>query len=581
MRNKLTFSMLALGVLTGGLLTSCSVDSEPTIDKNNGMLLKAPKVIAYSGNHTWNAGTRGTDMNANMWDQNWDCPPRPAQDLTPEELAELKELLSKGVETHNNIVLPFENYYVQQIYKGEDRYNTHDRCFDEGCNHVNGQTELGSDHMDKLVAYNPSEVFDYRQEDNWQGAWYTSEYEHVNNFNSGTNNNTPGACGCGQIHSKTTLMTDMPTSGIDPERQFGFHENWGTSHDYNNYIIVEYKGYYYVGFDFEAHKYDQTTHNHGEGLDIERDWNFTDWIVRITPAYHKGETPEGNPGGVENPGVTPPGGNEGDNGNDEDICDDCEHNAHGDEYCPDCGEDEGCNKDNNVQPNPDDETPETPGDDVAKGYDEVEINLALDEKDNKDILESHLSMHVRSATDVKVFIPVPAQYYCEADDMAIVMDHKDAFVHGGPYQTVYEINGNIVTLNVEFSDEGITIWTDGINQDVIDYCWETYGDGITFEVWNYFNNPETEELLSMEDLKYLLNHATVEFLDKVPGKYINSFGKEHGKYENEDSSTHGNNDFHVTPVKEQEDNFDGPEVGEHLNGSSNNDIYTNKNKTKE
>lgn len=515
-------------------------------------------MVAYSNNHYFGVATRGTDMNANMWDQNWDCPPRPAEDLTPEELAELKALLSKGVETHNTIVLPFENYYVQQIYKGEDTYNTHDRCYQDGCDHVNNQTELGSGHMDKLVAYNPQEIFDWRAEDNWQGAWYTDDYEHINNFNSGTNTNSPGNCGCGESHFGTTLMTGMPTSGIDPEKQFGFHETWGTSHDYNNYIIVEYKGYYYVGFDYEAHKYDQSTHNHGEGLDIERDWNFTDWIVRITPAYHKGETPETPevPGGGDEqepdapvvPTPTPNG-----------DCIWCGHEHNAGSLCEEC-EEEG-NECHGAESN------------IAPGTEDVEINLALDKK-NDDLLESHLSMHVRTATDVEVFLPIPKQYYCEADDMAIVMQHDKEFVHGGPYQTVYQIGEHQVTLNVEYLDNGIRIWTEGITQEVIDYCRETYNDGITFEIWNYFNDPETGlPYISMDELKAYLDKATVKFLDKDPDIYVNSFGEEDDKYS--DTNT-GGNDFHVRPDDSFKDHFNDPTDGPYYNGSDKNEIYTKK-----
>lgn len=566
--NRILYSLSAAALMAAGLV-SCSSD-EPMAGGSNEtgviQLAKAPSIKAYSidrtsGNkHYWGATSRSTDMNANMWDQTWDCPPRPAEDLTPEELAELKALLSKGKETHNEIVLPFENYYVQQIYKGKDTYYTHDRCEQEGCDHVNSQTELGSDHMDKLVAYNPSSVFDWREEDGYQGAWYTTEYEHINNFNSGTNKNTPGACGCGESHFGTTLMTGMPTEGIDPERQFGFHETWGTAHDYNNYIIVEYKGYYYVGFDYEAHKYDQTTHNHGEGMDIERDWNFTDWIVRITPAYHKGETPE-NPGngdtddnkpGTDNPGYPT-----------DDMCSICGHVHAEGSHCDQCEAEEGhdCASNDHF---------------TREGYDEVEVNLAADEKDG--FLESHTSIHVRCATDIEIFIPVPAAYTCDADDMAIVNDHNYGnMVHGGPYKTEYNVNGNIVTLNLEVTNDGIRIWTDGINQDVIDYCWATFGDGITFEVWNYFNIPgehgdpaHTDLPISYEELKYLLNKATIKFLDKIPEDYINAFVDE--PYN--DTNT-GADEFHVTPDN-YTDYFEECTSGEHLNGSDNNEIYHKK-----
>lgn len=204
----------------------------------------------------------------------------------------------------------------------------------------------------------------------------------------------------------------------------------------------------------------------------------------------------------------------------------------------------------------DDEQPE-----VNPRRNEVEVNLALEDKD---LPTSHLSMHVRHSTDVEIFIPVPEQYYCDADDMAIVENKKgDLLVHGGPFRTEYNIDGNIVTLNVEYLPEGIRIWTDGINEAVISYCKENYGDGITFEVWNYFN-----ETISREELLYLLNRATVRFLDSEPDAYINAFTEENGAKDPDDCT--------VSIVEEQVgDYYDGKE-GAHKNGSEYNMIYDRK-----
>lgn len=203
--------------------------------------------------------------------------------------------------------------------------------------------------------------------------------------------------------------------------------------------------------------------------------------------------------------------------------------------------------------------------DVNPRRNEVEVNLTLEEKDYQ---SSHLSIHVRHATDVEIFIPVPQQYYCDVDDMAIVENKKgETFVHGGPFRTEYSINGHVVSLNVEYLADGIRIWTDGINEDVIEYCQSNYGDGITFEVWNYFN-----DAISREDLLYLLNRATVRFLDSEPDSYINAFTEEDGQ-RNPDDCT-------VSIVEDQVgDYFDGKE-GPHKNGSDYNMIYDNKTPSK-
>lgn len=173
-----------------------------------------------------------------------------------------------------------------------------------------------------------------------------------------------------------------------------------------------------------------------------------------------------------------------------------------------------------------------PDDPEDEGTDEVEVNLSLnDEKTEDDYIATKLSIHVRSITDVEVFIPAPAEYYCDADDMYIVLSHKDeAYQYGDNSNvTTYEINGNPVTLTVKYEADGIRVTTDGINESVINYLKETYGDGITFEVWNYYNSSITDEAgnvteVTRDQLQTLLNNSTVTFLDADPSQYINAYG---------------------------------------------------------
>lgn len=191
-----------------------------------------------------------------------------------------------------------------------------------------------------------------------------------------------------------------------------------------------------------------------------------------------------------------------------------------------------------------------------EGFDEVEINLSADSD-----LIAHLSIHVRAVTDVDVFIPIPVDYYCKADDMAIVQKHYDELmIHGGPESVEYNINGTTVTMNVEFKEDGIRVWTEGIDENVIDYCYNTYGDGITFEVWNYLNGT-----LDRSGLLDLLDQSTVTFTNP-PSKYVNAFNKtsEGDKFEW---------DATVSPTQS---GYNPPEEGLHYNGSPYNQIYTRK-----
>lgn len=152
----------------------------------------------------------------------------------------------------------------------------------------------------------------------------------------------------------------------------------------------------------------------------------------------------------------------------------------------------------------------------------VEINLSVnDEHVNGDYIASKLSIHVRAVTDVEVFIPVEKQYYCEADDMDISLSHKelDVLYNVEPQYVEMQIGASKVTFMVQYEADGIRVATSGVNQDVINYCAEHYGDGISFEVWNYFNG------LTRADLKPMLDLSTVTFLTRNPKYYVNAFAK--------------------------------------------------------
>ena len=520
MKRNFKFASLALGAMMAGVLGSCTAEngylSEPTTQPANAVnLFKATEINAFSNGISFDqvARTYGAYMNANMYDQDWDCVPN--VDLTAEQLEELKELFRKGVETHNTIVLPFENYWVQQVYKGQAPDEAYTPTDING-NPVNGTTITGSNQMDKLVAYNEKVT-----NTNYGGYWDSElnqyvqvitedHYEHVNNFNNGNNTNNPGQCGCGIVHEGTTLMINMDADNVDPEEQFGFHESFGTSHNYNNYIIIEYpegSGDWYVGFDYEMHK--NEAQNANEAKDVERDWNFTDWIVKITPAYHKGETPEEpwRPEETTQPETpttpdTP-----------SDDCPKCHHPKH-EGNCPDCEEGEICNP-----------------------IDHVEVNFEVEE--HQDYLATHLSIHVRAATDVEVFIPVPRKYYVEADDMAIVEQHLENSMSYGGFLTENKVERYVlgeyeITLTMTYEDDGIRVKTEGINEDVLAALNKVTGDGITFEIWNYYNDQsfkeDGEESIELETARIRLkkwfddttHHATIEFT-KEPSLYVNAF----------------------------------------------------------
>lgn len=633
---------LAVAAIMGGALASCTNElNEPGYGINGGKggIVKAPEITAWSGNQTFaqtnGIATRGAFMNANQYN-GWHCPPN--VDLTEQELAELKELLSPGVPTVNDVILPWPNYFVQQVYKGkapEEAYTP----TDINGNPVNGTTIVGSDQMDLLLAFNSDANTTW-----WNpslGQWGENEridYDHVNNFNRGDNTNYPGQCGCGRTHLGTTLMLDMNAEGVDFDKQFGFHESFGTSHNYCNYIIVQYKGEWYVGFDYEMHK--SEAQNANEAKNVERDWNFTDWIVKITPGWNSPfDFPEGHPrypdgcdwcqenattleglfgvrwrSGVVDPGTPDP--EQPEQPGDDKCCDDCGDNCtpeHGCEKCPDgCGDDCKCDY---VTPDPDQpgtDDPAKPGDKPAlnptdkKHMNEVEVNLSINDTHEQYTIEdliTKLSIHVRYGHDVEVKIPVPTMHLVEADDLNIVEAHYALAESNG--KATYQVGDYNVSLSVNFEKAAeqidgvdvtyIVVRTEGITQEVIDYCYNKWGDGLNFEIWNYFCWNETDgngniiesvqpNEEQIKELQGWLNQATIRFDvcnpqrddcgSACPDYYINAFNNLLNGSVNDADCT-------VSIVEGQKNYFDEEyHEGAHLNGSPYNKTFANKNADK-
>lgn len=180
-----------------------------------------------------------------------------------------------------------------------------------------------------------------------------------------------------------------------------------------------------------------------------------------------------------------------------------------------------------VTPDPDPTDPEQPvvpedptDPEVKANGGSVEVNLALnDEHEKDDWKESHLSVHVRDTTDFTLFMPIEAEYYCPQDDMMIVQKHDTNYVYNETSETLsMVIDGQTVTLDVTFAANGITFQSHGINAKVLKYCRDTYGDGITFEVRNYYN-----DALTRSEIQSKLNQSTISFTN-APNTYYYAFG---------------------------------------------------------
>lgn len=109
----------------------------------------------------------------------------------------------------------------------------------------------------------------------------------------------------------------------------------------------------------------------------------------------------------------------------------------------------------------------------------VETNLSVSEENNTDKVK--FSIHVRAVTDFEVILPVTDPVL--ADDFAIVAKHDVEYAYAEPMT----IAGQTVTLKYSLTKEGyLKITSSGINKQVIDYCNQTYADGLTFESYLFF-----------------------------------------------------------------------------------------------
>ena len=282
---------------------------------------------------------------------------------------------------------------------------------------------------------------------------------HINDYNA---HNGPRA-----------LCVNIPL--VNPR----YHESYAshTMENHYRFYVIEFNGKknLYLCFDYATNKWDNGT------LDFKGDGVYNDWVIKIIPGDGSEVAPD-----EPDPVIPDP-----------------------------------------VIPDPVDPDPEVDPYDFYT-TDHVEINLSLNDKHEEgDWIHTKLSIHIRAVTDVEVFIPVASEYYCALDDMDIVISHQLDLVQYIPQPTTESFtienanNGESyqVSATVAFEPNGIRITTHGMTAGLQEYLQETYGDGLTFEVWNYYNIESTDR----EQLKPFLDQSTVTFTSD-PTLYVNAFG---------------------------------------------------------
>lgn len=250
MKRKL-LGLLSLTALSLGMVSCSSEDIETTgnILTENAQKYgtRSSEVNMYFGGNKI-AGSRGCDVNGNMWGA--EMPEYP----TEEEKAGILEYVRNNSE--KSVEWPgYTYFYVQHVISAHNKYSYTDR---NGAKHNDID---GSAHLNELQI----------KENN-------GNYTHVNNFNEGKCDNA--------VTHNAALMTE----GFQGART---HESYGGA-NVDKWRLFYWNGNYYLGIDYMM--------VNGSGR-IDADDVYDDWIMKIIPG--KGETPVVPPTPEPNPTPNP------------------------------------------------------------------------------------------------------------------------------------------------------------------------------------------------------------------------------------------------------------------------------------
>jgi len=244
-------------LLTIGLFTaSCAKDDIKVITNAEIYSQKFEDTFGkIDPTQTWgfSNSTRSANTNGNEWGNSYVVPSA----ITESELNDVLTVFNEvGNESYVSL-LDLDKFFVQQVYKGTATYRNHA-----------GQTVVGSQHMDWLCTVTNKYVnvvswWPY-EEEIVTGASYD---DHINNFNNGNCNDWNGI----MLMEKTN------------SNKFGFKSSEDNGHVFYNFRMEKINGNYYVGFDFEAN-------GQNPNEQVDRDYIYNDWIVKIVPA--RGYTPD-------------------------------------------------------------------------------------------------------------------------------------------------------------------------------------------------------------------------------------------------------------------------------------------------
>lgn len=213
------------------------------------------------------AATRGHNVNRNEWANSFVIPPNVTAD---EETAVLGELAKGSGNRDKNITINWADFFVYHVHKGVDAYN----------DHYGNSIGIASDKMNHLQCGSGTVGVNGVQNDFW---------EHINDFNGGTQN-----ANWWTIEGATLMLNSSSLNfAYHNSTDSKYHDTYTVIDGANVWVPVDghptakhnFKGYYYICFDFLANGDIEQPANKNMGVD--RNYNYTDWIVRVSPAEFK------------------------------------------------------------------------------------------------------------------------------------------------------------------------------------------------------------------------------------------------------------------------------------------------------
>lgn len=238
---------LILLFLVGLLVTSCEKDLYQGLTRDQVYEQSFQKTFGkIAHTQTWgfnNKITRSAYPNGNMWDF---IP----EDITDTEREAVLNVFNNLGEVSYTSLIDLDKFYVQQVYKGTQHYTA-----------GNGSDVIGSNHMDWLFTLTDKKVNVV--------SWWPYEEEivtvdpypdHIFDFNNSNSSDYNGSM----------LMINSNTD------VFGFHDS-ESNKLYTYFRMEEINGNYYVGFDYSAE-------GDNPNQQIQRNYIYNDWIVKIIPA---------------------------------------------------------------------------------------------------------------------------------------------------------------------------------------------------------------------------------------------------------------------------------------------------------